>query len=146
MEKFKLTPKKGFDFTVKIKRNEHYWQKLFRDLMAKDVFAPLLIMMGFLDIAMDESCPAVASPYAQRYAWIGEFMADAEREEIEAAAMATGLYSQGLNDFVLIALANDSRTAEYAPILKEILSHDYMRTMLLPQVIKLCDSSIESVK
>lgn len=94
---------------VNTKGDATYWHEFFTSLMAADVFAPMLVIMGLLKYTTDVGCPTLSTPYAQSYAWIGEMMADAEREEIEEAAKATGFLSKGLNDFILFALCPDNK-------------------------------------
>ena len=77
-------------------------------------------------------------------AWIGELMADAEREEIESAAGATGLFAQGLNDFAVFALSSSERKQAYAGALYEIVSSS-MAEQLVPEVRTLCESGLRSV-
>lgn len=86
---------KGFDMKVRINGGLSYWYSLFTTLMSKDEFAAMMIVMGYLNLVLDTNCPLIAAPYAQRYAWIGEIMSDAEREEVWEAAESTGLIAQG---------------------------------------------------
>lgn len=110
MNKFKLLPQMPNNCTtVNINGDSAYWHEFFSALMAADTFAPMLVTMGLLQYVTDVGCPLLSTPYAQRYAWIGELMADAEREEIEDAAKATGFLDKGLNDFVLFALCPDNK-------------------------------------
>lgn len=115
MKKFKISPNFPNDCkVVNINGDAAYWHEFFTSLMAADAFAPMLVIMGLLQHVTDTGCSLLATPYAQRYAWIGELMADAEREEIEDAAKATGFLAKGLNDFVLFALCPDNKEAYYA--------------------------------
>lgn len=93
-----------------------YWEKIFFTLKDTDAFAPMLAIMGLLNLVTDSGCPKLSTPYAQSYAWLGELMADAEREEIEDAAEATGFLAKGLNDFVLFALCPDNKNAYCATV------------------------------
>lgn len=144
MKKFKLSPYKNFKFTVNVNDGFAYWYDLLNTLMAADVFAPMLIMLGYLDLVTDTGCPKFPTPYAQSYAWIGELMADAEHEEIGLAARTTGLLAQGLNDFVLFALSSRERKQAYAGALAEIISSG-MAEQLVPEVRTLCESELRSV-
>lgn len=138
MKNFKLTPAKGFDIKVRINGRVSYWYSLFTTLMSKDEFAAMMIVWGYLNLVLDADCPLVAAPYAQRYAWIGEIMGDAEREEVWDAAESSGLIVQGLNDFVLFALSSKVRKHTYEFALKEIVSNESYCNYLTPQVVAFC--------
>ena len=138
INRFKLAPSKGFNITVSSNGSVTYWYDLFCTLMKADCFAPMLIVVGYLDLVLDVDCPWIATPYAQKYAWIGELMADAEREEISDAADATGLFVKGINDFVMFALSNDERKHKYAPAVKEILANKYYNGLLKSSVTVFC--------
>lgn len=138
MNKFKLIPCKNFKITVNANGDVSYWCDLFCTLMKVDCFAPMLIVVGYLDLVLDADCSWIATPYAQRYAWIGELMADAECEEISDAADATGLLAKGINDFVMFALLNDERKHVYLPAIKEILTKKYYNGLLKPHVTAFC--------
>jgi len=138
MNRFKITPSKSFKIMVNVNDGVASWYDLFCTLMKADYFAPMLITMGYLDIVLDADCPWIVTPYAQRYAWIGELMADAEREEISDAADATGVFARGLNDFAMFALSNDEHKHMYAPAMKEILTNDYYSSLLMPYVTAFC--------
>lgn len=144
MKKFRARPSKGANTIVNINGGINCWCSLFTTLVEKDAFAPMLIVMGHLNIIMDADCPWVNTPYAQRYAWIGELMADAEREEIKLAADSTGLFTQGLNDLVIFALSSRERKQTYAGVLEEIVASS-MAEQLVPEVRTLCESELCSV-
>ena len=117
MRKFPLIPQ--MPETCKVVNTNgsyNYWTQFFADLMAADVFAPMLVIMGLLKYTTDVGCPTLPTPYAQFYSWVGEIMADAERKEIEEAAKATDFLAKGLNDFVLFSLCSNNKDTYYATV------------------------------
>lgn len=142
MRRFMLCPAKHFNTMVNPAGDFAYWYNLFTMLQSKDVFAPMLIVMGRLDIVMDADCPWVDTPYAQRYAWLGEIMSDGEREEIYDAAEKTGLLARGMNDFVMFALSTEERKKTYLPAVREIVSTKCFARHLTPQVVAYCTNEM----
>lgn len=132
-----LVPKRDFHVKVNIRGDEIYWHRLFQELMEQDVMAPMLIMTGYLNAMMISDCPVLASPYAEGYAWIGDLMADPEREAIASAAEMTGLFAQGLCDFVMFVVSSRERKKVYNDLMEEILADQYLAALLPTQIFDL---------
>ena len=127
MKRFKLVPNlPNTCKAVNINGDATYWHEFFTSLMAADAFAPMLVIMGLLNLVTDSGCPKLSTPYAQSYAWIGEMMADAERGEIEDAAETAGFLAKGLNDFLLFALCPDSKRI-YGATARELVTSSRAR-------------------
>ena len=137
MKYYTLAPKKDFHMKVNISGDEPYWHRLFQDLMEKDVMAPMFIMTGYLNVMMMSDCPVLASPYAESYAWIGDLMADPEREDIASAAEMTGLFAQGLCDFAMFVVSSRERKKIYGDLMEEVLADQYLAALLPIQIFDL---------
>lgn len=142
MKRFKLRPTRHFNTMVNPEGDFDYWYTLFTTLMSKDAFAPMLIVMGRLNIVLDADCPWVAAPYAQRYAWIGEIMSDDEYEDIYDAAEKTGLLARGMNNFVMFALSSEECKNTYLLAVREIVSTECFVRHLTPQVVAYCTNEM----
>lgn len=132
-----LVPKKDFHVKVNICGDELYWHRLFQELMEKDVMAPMFIITGYLNAIMSSDCPVLASPYAEGYAWIGDLMAGPDREDIASAAEMTGLFAQGLCDFVMFVVSSMERKKIYGNLMEEILADQYLAALLPTQIFDL---------
>ena len=143
MKNFMLSPDKHFNTMINVSGDFSYWHSLFSALLSKDVFAPLLIVMGRLNIVLDADCPWATTPYAQRYAWIGEIMSDVEHENVYDAAEKTGLLARGLNDFAWFALSSKERKRTYASAVREIVSTECFARYLTPETVAHCINTID---
>lgn len=95
----------------KVKKVRDYAQRcsLLAELMYKDSLAPLVIVSEYLALIFGIDNSWAKTPDTIPLAWIRELMADAEHEEILAAAEVSGVLERGLNDYMVLVLINGAR-------------------------------------
>ena len=122
---FRLVPDSSRTFVL-VSGDYRKWLALFRKLMDEDLFAPMLVAMGYLRLVLDSECPLLKTPFATRYAWIGELMADAEHEERWDAARDSGFLAKGVRDFAAFARSGLCQTSVYKDALDELGREGYL--------------------